>query len=388
MAVFNLIGQTRGNGEGAHATAVGNGLDVVALLDGGNQLLEGLVTRLDISCGHANDRLKGAVNGPGVAGEVFAQGRGGLAAVKPSCQNAIFDQIVLSGFCTLIVIGHIAAAGVLAALGNGQNWRTHGLAQLPLLTHGFVREHKVGLGLVAEGLVGKDARRLRRQHHRVLSGHHRHGLPHECRLLPHGGPDLVRQILQFFKPGAAPLPGGGELLLPLCHAAPQGQAAGLIVVCNVRTQRGLEGEYAVPVQINANGHGAGAVLAEQGQIALQKGLLLLYRDTPHRVVLKNKLPVPVSLQLGDDGILFDVGVGRRRVIEPVQSLLNMGHICDGGVVPHLTIVYPQERPNLHRGLEFLQIAVLVLDHRPAAVLDTDIRIEVFPKFNHLVFLLP
>ena len=112
---------------------------------------------------------------------------------------------------------------------------------------------------------------------------------------------------------------------------------------------------------------------------------MLHRDIPHRAICKNQLFVPVPLQLGNDWVFLDRRIGGCRSIEPFQSLLNVGHIRDGGIVPHFPVIHPQERPHLYGGLELLQLAVLVLDHRPTPVLDADIRIVVFSKRNHFAF---
>ena len=95
----------------------------------------------------------------------------------------------------------------------------------------------------------KDSGCFRRKDDRIFSGGDRYGIAHEICLLRNGGTKLVIQPLKLVEAGRALLPCPRELLFAFRHAAREGQSAGLIIICDIRSETGLKAEQAVAVKI-------------------------------------------------------------------------------------------------------------------------------------------
>ena len=235
---------------------------------------------------------------------------------------------------------------------------------------------------MAEGLMRENARRLGREHHGIFARLDRHGAAQEGRLLGHGGADRLGQALQFVKAGRALLPVAGELLFALRHIAGEGQAAGLVIIGDIRAQAGLEMEQAAAIQIGAGGHGDAFILAQQRQVGQQQRLLILGGDIAHGAIGKAQHRVAVALKTAHGGIVQNLIVGRSGGVQAVQRLLQVVQIGHGGVIPHFAVINPQEGAALHLAFHFLQNTGLIGNDGAAAILGAHIGIKAVAELNH------
>ena len=212
---------------------------------------------------------------------------------------------------------------------------------------------------MTEALVGKHARRLRREHDGVLPRLHGHGIAHAVRLLTYRAADGLLKAGELVKSCHACAPGAVKLFFSLSHSELKNDTAGLIIIGNVCSKAGEKAIFAVSVKVLTFWHRDSGLLGKNRKIRKQQLLFLRKRDIPHGAVGIIRKLVAVDLETLYDGIVEYRGIRVSRRIESVQRPLKMVDVGYGSIVPEPAVVNAQERLLFDAGLHLFEHARLI-----------------------------
>ena len=221
--------------------------------------------------------------------------------------------------------------------------------------------------------MGKHTGDRRREHAGIFPRLHGDGVHGIVHVLRNGRAQALLAALQAREIRCIALPAIRERGVRARDGIAQRDAAVLIVLPDIRAERGAERLIHMHVKITRTGGSKPAAL-QQGLIGSQQRQLLIQRHVPQVACLPAQHTVTVYLKAAHNGVVADGRVRLCHGSQRVKLLLQAVRLRCGAVIPALSVIDAHKCAAAAALGALLQLAVLEYERRFRHVLHTDIRI--------------